>query len=105
MKFPGREQLAIGGFADALLELPRCLASNSGSNADDALLKLGKFHSDGQSNIGLGADGSFGEVCVEVSEAKSAAIQRAFEVVTLMLRIDEQVTAKESQPRFHKQNS
>jgi archaeal chaperonin len=104
LQFPGREQLAISSFADALLELPRCLAANNGLNPDDALLEMGKLCSEG-SGFGLGADGAFGEICVEVSEAKTAAIRRAFEVATLMLRIDEQVRAKESQPRFHKQNS
>jgi archaeal chaperonin len=104
LQFPGREQLAIAGFAEALLELTRCLATNNGLNPDDALLHMGKLFSEG-SEFGLDADGTFGEVCIEVSEAKTAAIRRAFEVATLMLRIDEQVRAKESQPRFHKQNS
>jgi archaeal chaperonin len=104
LQFPGREQLAIISFAEALLELPRCLAVNNGLNPDDALLNMGKLCFEG-SDFGLGADGAFGEVCVEVSEAKNSAIRRAFEVATLMLRIDEQVRARESQPRFHKQNS
>jgi archaeal chaperonin len=104
LQFPGREQLAIDGFAEALLEIPRCLAQNNGLNADDSLLELSKLHGEGFSNYGIGADGRYGEVGLEVAEAKTTAIQRAFEVATLMLRIDEQVIAKEI-PKFHKQNT
>ncbi len=102
LQLPGREQLAAIGFSEALMEVPRCLAANNGLNPDDALLQLGKFHREGFSDFGLGADGSCREVCVEVSEAKCAAVRRAFEVASLMLRIDEQITAKEI-PKFHKQ--
>jgi archaeal chaperonin len=102
MRFSGKEQLALTGFAEALLEVPRSLAGNCGLFSDQATAQLAKFHSEGSTDFGLSADGSCGNVCVEVAEAKAAAMYRAFEVTRLMLRIDEQITAKEV-PKFHKQ--
>ena len=103
LQFPSREQLAVDNFARAMLEIPRCLATNNGLNPDDALSQLRKLHAEGSNECGIGADGSCGgKVCVEVAEVKKAVVRRAFEVATLMLRIDEQVTAKEI-PKFHKQ--
>jgi archaeal chaperonin len=102
LQFSGREQLAVANFAEALMEMPRCVAANNGVNPDDALAQLGKFHSEGFSNYGLVSDGSCGKGCVEVSEVKKSTIRRAFEVASLLLRIDEQIIAKEM-PKFHKQ--
>jgi archaeal chaperonin len=102
LHFSGKEQLAVAGFAEALLEVPRCLAGNCGLFSDEAIAQLTKLHSEGSTDFGLAADGSCGGVCVEVSEAKTAAVRRAFEVARLMLRIDEQVTAKDT-PKFRKQ--
>ena len=101
LQFPGREQLAVNAFAQAILELPKSLAANNGLDADAAVRELGKLHAEGFSDFGVGLDGCRGNVCLEVAEAKAAAVQRAFEVATLMLRIDEQITAKEI-PKFHK---
>ncbi len=102
LQFKSREQLAVNCFAEAMMEVPKCLAANNGVNPDEAITQLTKLHADGFSDFGVGADGYFGKVCVEVSETKSAAVRRAFEVASLMLRIDEQVTTKE-RPKFHKQ--
>jgi chaperonin GroEL (HSP60 family) len=101
LQFSGKEQLAVDSFAEALAELPRCLATNNGLNSDDAIIELKKLHAEGFSDFGLGADGCYGKICVEASETKASAVRRAFEVVSLMLRIDEQISAKEI-PKFHK---
>ena len=102
LQFSGREQLAIKDFADALLELPRNLAMNNGLNSDDAILQLRKLHSDGLSNYGLNADNFCGDACIELLNSKIAVVRRAYEVASLMLRIDEQIISKEI-PKFHKQ--
>ena len=102
LQFSGREQLAINDFAEAMLEIPRSIAANNGSFPDDALAQLGKMHADGLLNYGLVSDGACGIACLEISEVKSAIVRRAFEVASLLLRIDEQVVAKEI-PKFHKQ--
>ncbi len=101
LQFSGKEQLAVDNFAEAILEVPRCLAANNGANSDDALLQLRKLHAADFSDQGINPDGNIGKACIDVSEVKMAAVRRAFEVSALMLRIDEQVTAKEI-PKFHK---
>lgn len=102
LQFAGKEQLAVDAFAEALLELPLCAAANCGLNPGNAVAELKQLHSDGFSDFGLCIDGSVGKACVEVSGAKRAAVWRAFEVASLMLRVDEQIKAKKI-PKFHKQ--
>ena len=102
LMFPGRKQLAVNSFGEALLEIPRSLATNNGLFADDVLADLNKLHSEGLYSCGISTEGCCNKVCVELSEVKRATIKRAIEVVSLMLRIDEQITAKEI-PKFHKQ--
>ncbi len=102
LQFSGREQLAVDNFAEAVLEIPRCLAANNGLFVDDAVAQLSKLHAEGFSDRGFAADGSCRESCMDVAEVKSTFIRRAFEVVSLLLMIDEQIVAKEI-PKFHKQ--
>ncbi len=102
LRFSGKEQLAVEGFAEALLEVPRCLAANCGLFSDEVVGQLTKLHIDGSTDFGLASDGSCREIFIEAAEAKVAAVRKAFEVARLMLRIDEQVTAKE-RAKFHKQ--
>ncbi len=101
LSFPGKEQLAVASFADALTEVPFCLAQNNGLPADDIIGELRRFHSKGFSSYGVGEQGCCSNVCLELAQVKSALIKRAYEVVALMLRIDEQVMSKEV-PKFHK---
>jgi len=102
LEFSGRKQLAIDGFAEALLEIPRCLAMNNGLSVEDTLADLNRLHSEGMHSYGVSAEGCCNKVCVELSEVKRVMIRRAVEVVSLMLRVDEQIIAKEI-PKFHKQ--
>jgi chaperonin GroEL (HSP60 family) len=101
MQFPGKEQLAILDFAEALMEIPRCLALNYGLNANDTIGELRRLHAEGFSEVGIGPYNCQSNVCVELSEVKSSIIKRAYEVASLLLRIDEQITWKES-VKFHK---
>jgi chaperonin GroEL (HSP60 family) len=101
LEFSGRKQLAIGRFAEALMEIPRCLAENNGVNPEDAIIQLNKLHAEGFSDYGINPDGSCGAVCVELSEVKSSIIKRAYEVASLMLRVNEQIKSKEI-VKFHK---
>ena len=98
----GREQLAVDSFAEALMEIPRCLAENIGLNCIDVMTELTRLHAEGFSDYGIGAEGCSREVCVELAEVKKAMLKRAYEVASLMLRIDEQVISKE-RTKFHKQ--
>jgi chaperonin GroEL (HSP60 family) len=46
-------------------------------------------------------DNICGKSCIELLDSKKATVRRAFEVASLMLRIDEQIISKEI-PKFHK---
>ena len=87
--FQSREQLAIQFYGDALMEIPRCLAENYGLNPVDAVLELKKLHANGLCNYGIGEKGCRDAVCLEPARIKRSVIRRAFEVSSLMLRIDE----------------
>ena len=50
---PGREQLAIEAWADALESIPRALAANAGFDGIDSLLKLTAAHSESGDHMGL----------------------------------------------------
>ena len=60
-----------------------------------------KLQSDAFQNYGLNADGTISKVGNDLSEVKISIITRAFEVATLLLRIDEQIAYKEI-VKFHK---
>jgi archaeal chaperonin len=100
--FASREQIVIDAYADALMDLPRCLAENYGLNPTDAIIELKKRHADGFCNYGLTQHGSSDMVCVEPLKVKRSIIRRAYEVSMMMLRIDELLISKEI-PKFHKQ--
>ncbi len=101
-EFPGREQLAIKGFADALIDIPRCLAENSGLNSTDAISELKRQHALGNFSYSVTDLQGSGSACFELARTKISVIRRAYEVASLMLRIDEQIVSKEI-PKFHKQ--
>ena len=99
--FACKEQVVIEAFGNALMDIPRCLAENCGLNPTDALIELKHYHADGFSNYGV-ADQNCGEmVCQEPVKVKRSVIRRAYEVSSLMLRIDELLISKEI-PKFHK---
>jgi chaperonin GroEL (HSP60 family) len=100
-QFPGKEQLAIDAFAQALMEIPKCLASNNGLEVNDTIPELIKLHAEGLNEVGVGQYRCHENVCCDLSEVKSSIIRRAYEVATLMLRIDEQISYKEV-AKFHK---
>jgi chaperonin GroEL (HSP60 family) len=100
--FAGREQMVVESFADALMDIPRCLAENYGLNPTDTILELRKRHADGFCSFGVNSFGCRDLVCQEPLKVKRSTIRRAYEVSTLMLRIDELLMSKEI-PKFHKQ--
>lgn len=99
--FAGREQLAIEAFSNALMDVPRCLAENYGLNATDILIELKKQHADGNNGYGIAEKSCSDMVCFEPSKMKRSVIRRAYEVASLMLRIDDLLISKEI-PKFHK---
>ncbi|HLN89304.1 MAG TPA: TCP-1/cpn60 chaperonin family protein [Candidatus Binatia bacterium] len=100
-QFASREQVVIEAFANALLEIPRCLAENNGLNPTDALLELKQRNSEGFCNVGVDEHSCCEMVCQEPLKIKRSVLRRAFEVSMLMLHIDELIISKEI-PKFHK---
>ena len=101
-EFASREQIIIEAYANALMDIPRCLAENYGLNPTDTILELKKRHADGFCNFGVDEQSCRDMVCQEPLKIKRSAIRRAYEVSMLMLRIDELLISKEI-PKFHKQ--
>jgi chaperonin GroEL (HSP60 family) len=99
--FAGREQIVIEAFGEALMDIPRCLAENYGLNAIDALIELKNHHADGKNTYGINEQSSAEMVCQEPLKVKRSVIRRAYEVSSMMLRIDQLIISKEI-PKFHK---
>ena len=94
----GREQLAVGAFADALEIVPRVLASNAGLDSIDTLVSLRAAHEDGDAHAGL--DVFSGDVVdtyeagvVEPAHSKEQALSSATEAANLVLKIDDIIAA------------
>ena len=100
-EFPSREQIAIESFAAALMDVPRCLMENYGLNPTDVMPELKKRHADGFCNYGVNEQNCCEMVCFESARIKRSVIRRAYEVSSLMLRIDDLLISKEI-PKFHK---
>ena len=96
---PGREQLAIEAWADALESIPRALAANAGYDGIDSLLKLTAAHSESGDFMGL--DLSDGEArdtisrgILEPMSITRQAISGATEAAISILRIDDVLWAQ-----------
>lgn len=95
---PGREQLAVEAFADSLEVVPRLLADNAGLDPIDTLVHLRTANENGHEGAGL--DLNTGEVgdtfeagIIEPAYAKTQALASATEVATLILKIDDVISA------------
>jgi archaeal chaperonin len=104
LTFEGRDQFVIGAYADALEKIPECLSRNYGLDPIDLMIQLRNHHANGHQAIGVGELG-----CVDMYEANvielgsvtRANIHRAYELVSLLLRIDDCFYVKDI-PKFHK---
>ena len=89
----GREQLAVGAFADAIERLPAVFARNAGHDPVTAVTDLRTAHADGRSSVGLNPetgttmDAWEGGV-VEPRRVFSQAIETAAAIVEQLLTID-----------------
>lgn len=96
-QYPGKEQLAIESFADALETVPRTLAKSAGMNPVDALIELRNVHSNGQSTAGLDLDektvSEMAELGVlEPLHVKRQAVMSAAEAANMIVRVDDAVS-------------
>lgn len=105
-----REQLAIAEFAEALLVIPRTLASNAAKDATDLVAKLRAYHNKAQTDetkkhyATYGLDLEEGKVrdnfaagVIEPSLRHIKAIQFATEAAITILRVDDMITIEPPQ--------
>ena len=99
-KIGGREQLAIEAFADAVEVIPKTLAENGGLQSIDVLVDLRSAHEkeDGKYkgiNVFTGKiQNSLENGIIEPIVVKEQAIKSAAESASMILRIDDVITAK-----------
>lgn len=97
-KYPGREQLAILSFADAIEIIPRTLAENSGLDPIDVMLKLRAAHEKGNKTYGIDVDTGepvdmYERGVIDPLKVKIQAIKSATEAAEMILRIDDVIAA------------
>ncbi len=95
----GREQMAIEAFAGALEVIPRTLAENAGLDPVNTIIDLRKAHAEGKSHYGVnvyegGVKDMLSANVVEPQRVVEQAIQSATETATMILRIDDVISAK-----------
>jgi thermosome len=95
----GRKQLAVEAFADAVDILPRTLAENTGMDPIDALVDLRSRH-ESEGIAGIIAHGQTGEIddpveygVLDPAAVKREAIESATEAATMIVRIDDVISA------------
>ncbi|MGC9147498.1 MAG: TCP-1/cpn60 chaperonin family protein, partial [Infirmifilum sp.] len=95
----GKEQLAVEAFANALESIPRTLAENAGLDPIDIIADLTAAHQD-PSKWGYGVDVNNGGVADMISQGifepasvKDHAIKVATEAASMILRIDDIISA------------
>ncbi|MGQ9478625.1 MAG: thermosome subunit beta [Thermoproteota archaeon] len=94
----GKEQLAILKFADALEAIPSALAENAGMDPIDIIAELRKQHESGYKWYGIDvnakkASDSWEKKITEPLLVKEQIIKSASEAASMLLRIDDVVTA------------
>ena len=96
----GRKQLAIEAFADAVDAIPRTLAENTGADPIDTLVDLRARH-DAEGRAGVIAEGRAARVgdpldsgIVDPAAVKREAFESATESATMLLRIDDVISAE-----------
>jgi len=98
-KLKGREQLAVGKFAEALEVIPRTLAENAGLDPINMLVEMRSQHEKGNKTAGLNVFTGkvvdmWKEGVVEPLRVKIQAINSGTEAATMILRIDDVLSSK-----------
>jgi glutaredoxin-like YruB-family protein len=89
----GKESLAMLAFADALEELFRDLAFNSGLDAELALIEAKKAMSEGKV-VGIDPENGLGDSALSPYRTVRSALLRGSETAVALLRINEVLSAK-----------
>jgi len=96
----GREQMAIRAFADALEEIPRTIARNSGLDTIDSIVNLRAKHSENK-NAGLNvytgaAEDMLEKGIVDPLRVKVNSVKAGSEAAEMILRVDDMLRAQSS---------
>ncbi|MFX1509656.1 MAG: thermosome subunit alpha [Promethearchaeota archaeon] len=96
---PGREQLAVIAFAEAMEIIPKTLAENAGLDPIDIIADLKARHEKGEVSAGVdGIKGKVGDLAKanvwEPLVVKRQAVKSASEVSQMLLRIDDVIASK-----------
>ncbi len=96
----GRKQLSVRAFADAIDAIPRTLAENAGADPIDTLVDLRSEH-DASGRAGLIAKGRTATVddpvehgVLDPAAVKHEAVESATEAATMIVRIDDVISAE-----------
>ncbi len=96
----GREQMAVEGFANALEVVPVTLAENPGMDTINTILELRRRHKAGEHHVGVNVLESkvspMDRIAVEPMRLARQVILSATEAATMLLRIDDVVSARRS---------
>jgi len=95
----GRKQLAVEAYADAVDVLPRTLAANTGMDPIDALVDLRAEH-ESEGIAGIISEGQTGTIgnpvergVLDPAAVKREAVESATEAATMIVRIDDVISA------------
>ncbi len=105
LTFPGKEQVAIEAYASVLELVAASLIRNYGLSWSKTMPELRSHHARGMNTMGIAAGGCTDMDKLGVRELAStsrAAIRRAYDVTSLLLRVDEYFYVREL-PLVHKQ--
>jgi len=103
--YPGKEQVAIESFANALETVAICLIQNYGLSWSKVLPELRSYHAVGIHTMGIAEGGCADMDELDVRELIYTArtvVARVYDIVALLLRVDEYFYVKEL-PMVHKQ--
>jgi thermosome len=97
-KYPGKEQLAMLAFAEALEIIPKTLAENAGLDPIDIMTALRNKHAEDGISYGINlmtgkVDDMFQVGVIEPLKVKVQALKSSFEAAAMILRIDDVIAA------------
>lgn len=97
-RYPGKEQLAMLAYAEALEIVPKVLAENSGLDPVDIMTSLRSLHTKDGANYGVNVfNGKVEDMMrlgvIEPLRVKEQALKSSFEAAAMILRIDDVVAA------------
>lgn len=95
---PGKQALAMQGFADALRKIPTIIADNAGLDSNDLVTRITAEHYKGNTTAGLDIEnGEVGDVAAmkitESYKVKASVVNYASEAAEMILRVDDVLRA------------